>query len=68
MSEVDAAHRPCSFLETESQGLSDDQVFRFVSAKTNGRPSLMRPRSTRSSATGSRSWCSSRSDYHGPLS
>lgn len=30
MGEVDAAHRPCSFLETESQGLSDDQVFRFV--------------------------------------
>ena len=30
MSEVDAAHRPCSFLETESQGLPDDRVFRFV--------------------------------------
>lgn len=30
MSEVDAAHRPCTFLETESQGLPDDRVFRFV--------------------------------------
>ena len=30
ISEVDAAHRPCTFLETESQGLPDDQVFRFV--------------------------------------
>jgi hypothetical protein len=30
MGEVDAAHRPCTFLETESQGLPDDRVFRFV--------------------------------------
>jgi len=30
MGEVDAAHRSCTFLETESQGLPDDRVFRFV--------------------------------------
>jgi hypothetical protein len=30
MSEVDAAHRPCTFLESESQGLPDDRLFRFV--------------------------------------
>lgn len=30
MPDVDAAHRPCAFLETESQGLPDDAVFRFV--------------------------------------
>lgn len=30
MSEVDAAHRSCEFLETKSQDLPDDRVFRFV--------------------------------------
>ncbi|MDP9385701.1 MAG: hypothetical protein M3P50_10815 [Actinomycetota bacterium] len=36
MAEVDAAHRPCEFLETESQGLPDDRVFRFVLGDDDG--------------------------------